>query len=184
MRLLIDCDGVLSDFVSAYASVVHELTGVPLNLGRVDTYYIKDSKALQDVAAATGSPVGYLHAGVEEYIRRNTERFVSDMPPIPGAQRTLAALRTKGTEAYIVTAPYRDIPGWYDARVQWLYRTFGITQGKIIATEAKDLVCGDVFIDDKPSHVDRWSQQNPQKKGILFKATYNAGYMTWADIVL
>lgn len=81
--------------------------------------------------------------------------FVRDMPWYPGAKRFLRRLRAIG-EVVALTRPYEKGPTWAYERTRWLGRHVDA----IVQTPRKDLVPGDVFIEDSHDNLLIWAQRN------------------------
>jgi 5'(3')-deoxyribonucleotidase len=62
---------------------------------------------------------------------------------------------------------------WASERQQWLAEHFGISHKHLVSTPAKYLVRGELFVDDKPEHVEQWQAANPCGVGVLWSRAYN-----------
>lgn len=145
--ILLDCDGVLSGFTCRALDEVLAVTGRAYTLEDVDRY---------DFCAALG-----LSAEDTSSVKRRigaTRGFASSLRPLPGAQDAVRRLRHLG-EVYVVTSPWNSNPTWTHEREAWLERHFKISNGRVIHTSAKHLVCGDVFVDDRGDSVDAWGDR-------------------------
>jgi 5'(3')-deoxyribonucleotidase len=154
--LLIDCDGVLSDFITPALAVVASLGDYEVP----DTELLKIEHVLpEDVGA--------------EYMRRVTTRgFCSSLLPYPGAQDAVRELRELA-EVVIVTASFGQCPTWAWERTTWLADHFGIEPGDVVHAGRKHRVVGDVFVDDHPKHVAAWAQAHPRGTPLLWDRAYN-----------
>lgn len=72
-----------------------------------------------------------------------------------------------------MTAPLLHCPTWESERREWLRCHFGFKARDVIFTARKDLVHGDVLIDDKPEHVKEWSLRWG-KCAVLWAQPYNS----------
>jgi 5'(3')-deoxyribonucleotidase len=161
MIILLDCDGVLADFSGALLDVVNKEDAPE---GKVFT---RNDLSRWDVA-------GCLHLRRDRLSSiLSREGFVVGMAPLPGAQKAVYELCVIGT-VYIVTTPFHSSPTWAYERTEWLSRHFGIHAERVIHTAAKELVRGDLFVDDKPSHILSWQQSNKDGVSILWEATWNS----------
>lgn len=156
--ILLDCDGILSDFVSPALELVYNHTG--------DRHYV--SEIVQwDVFAAIGKKQHehILDKAVKE------SAFCSNLPVMFGAQEAVESLRQLG-EVYIVTSPYHA-PSWVYERTLWLEKHFGFTRKQIVNTPAKHLVMGDVLVDDSEKNLKDWKETNPDGLAILWDSPWN-----------
>lgn len=145
--VLLDCDGVLADFIGEVIETI----------------------------VAHGGP-RHTHADITEFnftaalkldadLARLVKRTISTEPgwwygltPFPEAIEGVAKLR-EVAEVYIVTSPWNSHPNWLHERESWLKKHFDIPHSHVIATSAKHLVCGDVFVDDKTEAVRAWAER-------------------------
>ncbi len=142
MRVLLDCDGILSDFHAMYLPVVEKFTGISLTESDVTQFDVLDQigkKHLQDQ--------------VNKHIEWN--ELCSKIPVLPGAKEALDKLR-RFHDVVIVTAPM-NTQTWCYERTQWLKREFDIPKSKIVFTHSKYYVGGDVFIDDSLDNCQKWA---------------------------
>lgn len=83
------------------------------------------------------------------------------MPVVRAAQHAVEDLRHHGWDVVAVTAPWYGCTSWENARRAWLEEHFGIRNKDVIPTHRKELVHAlegvEVFLDDHPDHVERWS---------------------------
>lgn len=145
-RILVDCDGILSDFVSPALDLIHSHTG--------DRHTV-DEITQWDVFAAVGKKEHehILDAAVEH------RRFCETMPLQPGAKEAIDELRNIG-DVYIITSPY-DARSWVYERTRWLIQHFGFNKKQIANISAKFLVPGDVLLDDSDTNLKDWSAEWP-----------------------
>lgn len=158
--ILLDCDGILSDFVGG---VIRALNARP---GCLDRYH-RDQVNAWNIASCLGVDEGLI------YQLAGDEEFCGSLDPLPGAQEGVKLLRKLGHNVYIVTSPIWSSKTWMHERVNWLNAHFGIRANHVIQTSAKHLVEGDLFLDDRASTVERW---NEHRKGyaFLWDAPWNA----------
>ena len=96
--------------------------------------------------------------------------FWEDVEPIPGAAQALERLMQAGHEVYIVTAtPFCSVPEKLDG---YLSRHFPfIPKEQVIVTSKKQLIRGDVMIDDGPHNLEGGDYVK-----ILMTAPHNRSY--------
>jgi 5'(3')-deoxyribonucleotidase len=157
-RVLLDCDGVLSDFLTSALQVINTSAKTDFKHHEVTEF---------DICQSLGVPHEWptLRAACGE------KDFCINMGLVPGAVAGVEALREKA-DIFCVTSPM-SVPNWVVDRNIWLEKHFGITKAFIVHTEAKHIVTGDVFVDDKVENVKIWAEYNPKNLAILFDASYN-----------
>lgn len=161
MRILVDCDGVLSNFVEALSIALEP---------RMGRRFAPEEVTQWNIAAALGIPRDWVEAAMMG------PWFVRNMKPMVGAQEAMQQIHKAGHELVCVTTPGPGW-GWINERENWLHQHFREEIGdRIIHTKHKHMVKGDVFIDDKPENVDAWMNEHcdyGKGHGILFDAPYN-----------
>jgi 5'(3')-deoxyribonucleotidase len=71
-----------------------------------------------------------------------------------------------------VSSPWLSNETWEYDRRKWLERNFDIKPSDFISATDKFHVAGDVLVDDKPEHVNKWSSTH-DSCGVLFGHPYN-----------
>lgn len=160
MRLLIDCDGVLSHFLDAYLSVVNHV------LKRNHTEEDVTEWAIERALGLTEEQQKEIHSYVA------SRGFATHLQPYDGSIEAMTRLRANH-DVYIVTSPLHGSPTWMHDRERWLESTMGISRDRVIHTAAKHCVSGDVFIDDKPENVRNWQAAHPNGIALLWHQPYN-----------
>jgi 5'(3')-deoxyribonucleotidase len=130
-RILLDCDGVLADFV---APVIAWAGGDP---------YTRDSITDFDILKAWG--IEHRQSDLDAMCA--VPGFCESLAVIPGAQAAVERLR-RNFEVVIVTSPYSNVPTWTSERITWLNRHFGIDKRDVVFCKRKELVRGDALVDD------------------------------------
>jgi 5'(3')-deoxyribonucleotidase len=111
-----------------------------------------------------------------------TEEFWRDLQPSALAQNGIDRLRDAGWHVTFLTAPWPGLRTWTHIRTQWLWKHFGASFEDIIFTTRKELVYGDVLIEDSAHNTEKW-QEFWGKKPILLARAYNRGRHTWNDVI-
>jgi 5'-nucleotidase len=157
-RILLDCDGVLSDFVHPTLDLVHAHTG--------DRHHIEEITQW-DVFAAIGKKEH------EHILNSVVEKggFCETFPVLTGAQEAVEELRKLG-DVFIVTSPF-DAPTWVVERNRWLAKHFGFTKKQIAHVASKFIVSGDMLIDDSERNLIEWKEHNPTGAALLIDAPWN-----------
>lgn len=152
MRILLDCDGVLSDFVGHAINTIEVLRATGYTSENFPTWNVAGvlDPEEQEIAKDVFSSPGWCDA----------------MPAYPGAREAVDRLRLLG-EVYFVTAPYPS-ESWMPERAAWLEREMGATPRDWVLTHAKHLCVGDAFVDDKLENVVKWHQHHPKALAVLW----------------
>ncbi len=143
-RVLLDCDGVLSDFIGSVCDLVRCHGGgnrTPAEVTEFD--FCKSLNLDVDVAREVKREIS------------TTPGWWSSLKVLPGALEGVAALR-EVADVYIVTSPWNSCRSWLCQRETWLKRHFDIPHARVIATSAKHLVSGDMLVDDKTETCVAW----------------------------
>ena len=160
-RFLVDVDGVLADFVSAYLDIVRAVTGRSHSPEHVTEFDIGKSLALsRDESSLVKRTLG------------NSQGIARELGVYPGAREGLAALR-EVADVYIVTSPWNSNPTWTHDREAWLEKHFRIKHDRVIHTSAKYVCCGDVLVDDKVSAVEQWQAAHSNGIGVVWDTLHN-----------
>jgi 5'(3')-deoxyribonucleotidase len=160
VRVLLDVDGVLADFLTPFCETAFRVTGRRYAPTDFYSYGVFDhiTEPGEDVVEITrrcyAEWAGVLH---------------DILQPVPGAVEGVEALRAGGCEIYIVT----QAVAWHRERALWLKHHFGVDPHSIVYTAAKHVVSGHAFVDDHPEHVMRWKDANSGGHALLFAQAYN-----------
>lgn len=144
--LLLDCDGILANFIEACLALLAVRTGRKYAHDVIKTWDVFDSLPTDK----------HLRPVIYDELKRPNGCL--NIPVYPGAQAGVAKLR-EHFEVVIVTSPFVGAPTWMSERETWLKRHFDIGHKNIIHTHQKHRILGDVFIDDKVEHVEQWTKQ-------------------------
>jgi 5'(3')-deoxyribonucleotidase len=81
--------------------------------------------------------------------------FFRNLFPLPGAKKAIYTLLQEGEyEIYILTKPVAKSADSYKEKVEWIASHFPDLVGRIIMTQNKHMVKGDILIDDDKSWKD------------------------------
>ena len=124
------------------------------------------------------------------YAPLTSEAFWHTVKPIDGAVSALSKLRDDGHRVVIVTASHHDTVSYKLNLVLFKYFPF-LSYFDVIIASQKDLITGDVMIDDNPFNFDHTKAS--ERLNILFTAPHNmnfdaekAGFYradTWKDVL-
>jgi 5'(3')-deoxyribonucleotidase len=176
--ILLDCDGVIADFVHTALKFTESRTGKKYTPSDVSKWDIFES-------------LGHPELWNQFNLFCEVEGTCLDILPYPESLDPVAALKSK-YDVVIVTSPV-DAKPWMHERAVWLKQHFNIERKKVIFANEKHHVMGDVLIDDKPSNIIGWCEANPHGLGILWDQPYNRAELslpsnstrlsTWESVV-
>jgi 5'(3')-deoxyribonucleotidase len=176
--VLLDCDGVLSDFVGIYLDILRTQCGIDRRREDVTEFDIGKSLGLTAEQAS------------------DAKRRIGDFASLarmlgiyPGAQDGVRALR-EVADIHVVTSPWNSNRTWCSDREAWLYEHFGIKSADVTHTAAKHLVRGDFLVDDKTSTLHKWAAAHPSGVAVQWATPHNrldgwtgASTCDWARLV-
>lgn len=146
--VLLDCDGVLADFLGAFLHGVEMRTRDRIPPSDVTTWDITSS-------ACFGR---YAPRDIEAFWDKVcVPGFCANIPVISRAREGVAALK-EIADVHVVTTPYRGNDTWEEERVWWLREYFGISSDRVHFAADKSKFAGDVFVDDKYENVEAWAR--------------------------
>jgi 5'(3')-deoxyribonucleotidase len=160
--VLMDVDGVLSNFSQAYCDIAEGFASHPLP-PESDWREWDMKKRLglsEDEARMVRHELG--KPGVALNMR--------ELPhAVAGAKRIMEI-----ADVYFVTSPIEESDTWCYDRLRWLSMRFGFNQArKIVQTYHKQLVYGAVLIDDKVANIEKWGDAFPNSTPILWTKPWN-----------
>lgn len=145
--VLLDCDGVLADFIESVLDAIVDEGGP--RYAHADVTEFNFTKALN------------LDADIARRVKKTiseSEGWWYAPSPFPEARAGVDALR-EIAEVYVVTSPWNSNKWWLSEREAWLKRHFDIPHSHVIACSAKHRVSGDVFVDDRTDALVRWDDE-------------------------
>jgi len=117
--IYIDMDGVLANFKEAADKLMKKLP-MALESGAIIADHIKPDEILD----------------------------FSTFTPMPGSVKAVAALLDMGHDVYIASTPPWNNPDAWGQKRNWIQKHFPALNRKVILTHHKNLLKGDVLIDD------------------------------------
>lgn len=176
MKVLLDCDGVLSGFAETTIALLNNKFGT--------AYILDDIVMSYDIRTALD-----LDNDKSVFITREWEAkcFCKNLEFVPGAKEGVIALKQLAN-IVIVTAPMPGSNTWDAERRAWLASRLQLTS--VISTDEKYHVYGDVIVDDLPVNLTK----SLCKYRILFRRPWNKNYSlpdngnfysvnTWSQLV-
>jgi len=180
LRLVFDVDGVICDFEEHWKQLAEKVIGKiddRQRPGHERDWYTEDRYNLttKEVAAITKA----LYTSSPEF-----------MPEIEGAVTHLRWLM-KEHDVFFATTSLVPNPLWEYGRRRWFERELGSEAARrLIFTRYKYVLAADVFVDDKPQHIQEWKEHRYALAGrharsILFGEVNGdqADATTWGQVV-
>lgn len=172
MRILLDVDGVVADFVPHLIRRIKPVlksTGKPLRKCDVTQWAFfdlaEDRKAIEAELAKPD--------------------FWATLPLVRSARAGFRTLVDAGHEIVWCTAPWDGCEDWNEIRFAWVTEKLpGAT--RFVVTQYKSKCGGDAIIDDKVENVVAWRREHPKGHGVVFRQPWNRRYdgtrMNWKQI--
>lgn len=156
MTILIDMDDTIEQLLQAWVRSVNERYGRNVQYDEVREWDV--SKAFPGLSRE------------EVYGVVSEPGFWKTVEPVPGAAEAMQRLLAEGHEIYVVTATTYD--SVTEKMRDLLFRYFPfLTWDQVIITSRKQLIRGDVLIDDGPHNLEGGSYRK-----ILMDAPHNRSY--------
>lgn len=158
MKILLDVDGVLADFIELTFRVLRDLGGPSLTHAHVTRFEILSfmPEEFRDRMKAAWAAPG----------------FCSSLPLIEGSAEGVQKLRELG-DVVFVTSPMHT-PYWHWERHQWLKEHLSSDGRDIVFANRKGHVVGDVLIDDRLDNLLEWQKAHPQGTPVLWSVPHYA----------
>ena len=156
MRYVFDVDGVVADFVSSALVHINDLIG---------TSYRPDDVTMWAMESMLPD-----HMRQQFFDKLSTPGFCRNLGQFHDAVAVIRELQDTGHEVVFATSPWSS-DTWINERTAWLHERFGPVD--VHHLHDKTSVSGDVFVDDKPSHIVAWAAANPQGWAYLMNRPYN-----------
>lgn len=169
-RILVDMDGVIADWGSAYNESLDLFGADAASIPRHEQQTTFDLNANRTERERAIIAAVMVEAG-----------FYSRLRPIPGARSALKAMLKAGHDVRICTSPWVSNPTCASDKLNWVADHYGSHWAqRVILTTDKTLVVGDFLIDDKPEVK---GDAAPTWEHIIFDQPYNRMVMGRRRIV-
>lgn len=156
LTVLIDMDDVLENLSEVWIQILNERHGTS-----VQPEDIKEWDMTKAFPSLTRDEV---------FMPLYEEPTWMRVTPRPGAQEAVTKLKEDGHELIVVTASHPNTVRYKLNHV--LFKYFPeITYDQVVITSKKQLICGDVLIDDNPSNL-----EGAAYAGILMTQPHNLSY--------
>lgn len=159
MKVLLDVDGVVCDFIGGFLELVYKATGKKFHHRDLTDWSFEKCLGL---TSDDMKKIEFLMGGYG---------FVLSLSVLPGAQEGIEMLRTAGHEVVFVTSPYPGHPTWMYERDVWLKERWPDID--VVHTEKKVHVDGHFLIDDKVSKLVAWERGRKGRKPICWTMPHN-----------
>lgn len=158
LLIYVDMDGIITDLLQKWL--------VAINKKHKTNYTVADVKDW-DVGNLDKDRIGH-----KAYKFITQPMFFYDLEPLPGSQAAVEALQIMGHDVNILTAPASDHCA--TEKLLWLKKYFPFVNHKNIhITHRKDLLRGDVLIDDRSKNCLEFQAANPDALVMAFGYEYN-----------
>jgi len=155
MRIISDVDGVLANFIEAFLGLANEMFCVIATEADVTQWDVCKALKLDDAQEAA------------IYGRMLKPGYGRTIPPYAEALAVMpVALRRH--EWYFATSPMRDktldrrhTVTWTSDREAWLHEHFGVPAKRVIHVSCKEVVRGDLLIEDSTVNIEKWLRADP-----------------------
>lgn len=155
LTILVDVDNVLEDLNTAWVNAVNAKYGTSVQPEEIVDWEIQ--KFFPTLSRT------------QVFSPLHTKELWENLVPLDGSQEYLQRLMDDGHKIVIVTSAHPDtIPYKYKFLIKYFPR---LSFKDVIISSQKQLVCGDVLIDDAPHNLECGSY-----KGILMDAPHNSNY--------
>lgn len=141
----LDCDGPLADIMTPTLEVINDWDRRPQGATDFTVADVTDWDLFGCLKVSDTT---------EKLVRGvwQAPGFCLGLQPTPGAKVAVTELHTFA-DVRVVTTLQASAPTWAYDRLRWLAREFKIHHSKVVFTEDKSVLTGDLFVDDKAEHV-------------------------------
>lgn len=159
MKVLLDVDGPLCDYVGGYNELLNKYTGKKYTVDQYNHWEYQTALGLTEEEA-------------KELRRLQAQPgWVRSLSCVIGSYEGVTELEKRGYEIVFVTSPPNWHPTWVYERSQWLSERW--PGRSVIHTKDKHHVEGFVAIDDKPENLEAWEDSAAITRGLLWDLHHN-----------
>jgi 5'(3')-deoxyribonucleotidase len=158
-RMLMDIDGVCANWIGASLPHIREITGVDHQYDDVKKPMIEDALGLTPEQAR------------RFYEIVSSRGWCAAMPLYDGVREGVTRL-SRMVDIFPVTKQFPS-DFWVRERERWLLDQLGIDPDRVVHTDSKFLVRGDLFLEDRIKNLERWHEEFPDGITILYDQPYN-----------
>jgi len=165
LRILIDIDSVVADTLPYWLDRIGKDTGVYAKIEDITLWEMSKCPPLNQLTPK--QIFGVLQ----------DPGFIENVPPMPGVAEALKKLMDQGHEIYLLTA--RHGPVSMPETLTWVKKNlpFLNPEKQIIFCYDKNLIQGDIIIDDKAETLEKYLASHPRSLAFKIIYPYNASLM-------
>lgn len=160
VRVLVDVDGVLANFIEGFRKEARLVTGRPCD------------QLIDQVSCSAALGLSSEEEGAA-FARVRRPGWAYNLKPYQQGVEAIHKIASFA-DVYFVTAPLPKSETWTYDRTRWLHDHFPKLSHKIVHTENKHLVSGDEMIEDTWAQAGPWLAQNPNGVCHMPAMGYNA----------
>lgn len=158
LLIYVDMDGIITDLLQKWLQAINKKYKKHLQVDDITNW---------DVGSCTSKDISH-----KVYSLITQPMFFYDLEPLPGSQAAVEALQIIGHDVNILTAPASDHCA--TEKLLWLKKHFPFVNHKNVhITHRKDLLRGDVLIDDRSKNCFEFQAANPDALVLAFGYPYN-----------
>ena len=164
MRIICDMDEVLAQFVAKVLRRWNALSGKNFTREDITSWRMEEVLGV-DALGRTAEGL------IDEWLAE--DGFFEDLEPVPGAIEGFNSLRAAGHDVVIATSVPEVAVHSYTGKRRWLRKHFpDFSMKNFIAISRKDLIEGDILIDDGAHNIEDWTYAG-KEGAIVFDAPWN-----------
>jgi 5'(3')-deoxyribonucleotidase len=156
--VLLDCDGILSDFVGWFLLKIEQRLGVSYHREDVTRFDFSDLSGWSEISK-------------EAWDLCRAPGFARNMPVLDGAKDGVARLQ-EIADVEICTSPMSGAPTWTHERDEWLERHFDIDRKNVHHVRKKYRMPADMLLDDSGENADAY-RAHAAGTPVLWDRSYN-----------
>lgn len=158
LTVLCDLDGIVVDLLGPWLAAYNAEYGDSLTQAQVTDWDIHKC-----VKPECGSSI---------YKWIDSGEVYRDLKPLPGAIEGIKALEAMGHEVVIVSAGSKNL-ATAGHKLEWCEKHLGFSRKKVMIAHRKDLVRGDILIDDSPEKISEYAKAWPDTPIFSIRYPYN-----------
>lgn len=146
MRILVDQDGVLAQWHERMLELYNKEYGISFTPDQISRWKFSEN-----------------FPGSRDHIPIDYRKFYRELEPVPGAIEGMRELVRAGHDVTIATAVSHEAPESYVGKVEWVKNHLPFLHPKhVIAVTRKELLEGDILLDDGPHNIVAWDEARRQ----------------------
>jgi len=170
LTVLCDMDSIVTDFLQAWVDAINAKFNRKVQYDDVIHWDMAKVDKIKDINS--GKIYGIMRKPM----------FFYDLKPLDGAIDTMQKIVRDGHDVRFLTTPAN--PHSAMEKLMWVDKYFPfIGSRNVILANDKPMVKGDVFIDDKPDHLEKYSVEWPNALVMTIEYPYNAHLKSNKNIV-